>query len=90
MRHYTGRALTQFSAIRTVRFGGFLAFAIVLVCGGLARSVLAAPGDLDPTFGTGGKVTTDFFGNRDQAFDVAVQADGKIVAAGTIAKANDR
>jgi uncharacterized delta-60 repeat protein len=39
-------------------------------------------GGLDPAFGTGGKVTTDFAGNVDEAFAVALQLDGKIVAAG--------
>jgi uncharacterized delta-60 repeat protein len=39
-------------------------------------------GSLDPTFGNGGKVTTDFFGLSDGALDVALQPDGKIVAAG--------
>jgi uncharacterized delta-60 repeat protein len=43
---------------------------------------MAAAGDLDPTFGTGGKVTTDF-GGADAAFAVALQSDGKVVAAGT-------
>jgi uncharacterized delta-60 repeat protein len=38
-------------------------------------------GGLDPTFGTGGLVTTDF-GSTDQALAVALQADGKIVTAG--------
>ena len=38
-------------------------------------------GGLDPAFGTGGLVTTDF-GSTDQAFAVALQADGKIVTAG--------
>ena len=42
---------------------------------------LAAAGDLDPTFGTGGKVTTDF-GGDDAAFAVALQNDGKVVVAG--------
>src|SRR5437867_13104571 len=42
----------------------------------------AASGDLDATFGTGGKVTTDFAGDADHARAVAVQTDGKIVAAG--------
>jgi uncharacterized delta-60 repeat protein len=37
---------------------------------------------LDPTFGTGGKVTTDFAGT------VAVQADGKLVMAGGATTAN--
>ncbi len=45
------------------------------------RSMLAA-GILDPTFGFGGKVTTDFFGLTDIVQEIAVQADGKIVAAG--------
>src|SRR5438093_8754306 len=39
-------------------------------------------GTLDTTFGTGGKVTTDFAGHTDQAFAVALQTDGKIVVAG--------
>src|SRR5262245_5077090 len=41
----------------------------------------AAAGDLDMSFGTGGKVTTDF-GGHDAALAVALQTDGKIVAAG--------
>ncbi len=47
-----------------------------------AAGALAAPGDLDPTFGTGGVVTTDFGSTSDGAQSVAIQADGKIVAAG--------
>ncbi|HEY1115312.1 MAG TPA: Calx-beta domain-containing protein [Chitinophagaceae bacterium] len=47
---------------------------------GLARyGVDGAP---DPSFGTEGTVVTDFFGNLDQLTAVALQADGKIVAAG--------
>ena len=42
-----------------------------------------ADGTLDTTFGTDGKVTTDFTGVGDVARAVAIQADGKIVAAGT-------
>src|SRR5207253_8705315 len=42
----------------------------------------AAAGDLDPGFGTGGKVTTDLGGNSAEAEAVAVQANGKIVAGG--------
>jgi uncharacterized delta-60 repeat protein len=38
-------------------------------------------GTLDTTFGPGGKVTTDF-GTIDEAHAVAIQDDGKIVAAG--------
>jgi uncharacterized delta-60 repeat protein len=40
-------------------------------------------GRLDPTFGTGGEVVTDFDGQDDRATGVVVQADGKIVAAGS-------
>ncbi len=41
----------------------------------------AAPGELDPTFGSGGKVITPF-GTDGAALAVAVQSDGKIVAVG--------
>src|SRR5262249_13055563 len=41
-----------------------------------------ANGVLDTTFGNGGKVITDFAGNVDSAQGVAVQQDGKILAAG--------
>jgi uncharacterized delta-60 repeat protein len=44
--------------------------------------VAGAAGDLDPTFGIGGRVTTDF-GGFDQAHAVAVQPDGKVVVAGS-------
>ena len=39
-------------------------------------------GTLDPTFSADGKVTTAFAGGLADAFDLAVQNDGKIVAAG--------
>jgi hypothetical protein len=42
----------------------------------------ARAGDLDPSFGTGGKVVTDIAGQLDEAFAVAVQDNGKIAAAG--------
>jgi uncharacterized delta-60 repeat protein len=48
---------------------------------GLAR--YAQHGRLDKSFGTGGKVTTDFAGGSDVANALVVQADGKLVAAGT-------
>jgi uncharacterized delta-60 repeat protein len=44
-------------------------------------------GALDPSFGTGGKVTTDFTGGDDDARGLGVQADGKLVAAGVTAVA---
>jgi uncharacterized delta-60 repeat protein len=39
-------------------------------------------GSLDTTFHGDGKVTTDFFGSDDGAYSMALQPDGKIVAAG--------
>jgi uncharacterized delta-60 repeat protein len=47
---------------------------------GLAR--YNTDGTLDSTFGGDGKVTTNFTEHDDSAFDVAVQANGRIVAAG--------
>jgi len=42
-----------------------------------------ADGLLDPSFGTGGMVEVDFGGASDSAVGIAIQADGKIVVAGT-------
>jgi uncharacterized delta-60 repeat protein len=42
----------------------------------------SSTGSLDPAFGTGGIVLTDFGGTRDESHSVAIQGDGKIVAAG--------
>jgi uncharacterized delta-60 repeat protein len=47
-----------------------------------ANPAAAPPGDLDSTFDGDGKVITDFAGGFDQAQAVAIQGDGKIVAAG--------
>lgn len=41
-----------------------------------------ASGLLDTSFGTAGRVTTDFSGLADQAYATALQANGRIVAAG--------
>ena len=45
-------------------------------------------GSLDESFGDGGKVTTDFFGEFDEANDIALQPNGKIVVAG-VARGED-
>jgi uncharacterized delta-60 repeat protein len=61
--------------------------ALFLAC---ASSAWAAPGDLDPTFGGAGKVTTPFSTRPDDGasvYAVAVQPNGKIVAAGTAFRA---
>ena len=41
-------------------------------------------GSPDATFGVGGKATTDFFGDNDSSYSVALQSDGKIIAAGPV------
>jgi uncharacterized delta-60 repeat protein len=43
----------------------------------------SAAGDLDPSFGNGDKVVTDFSGNDDVGSAVAIEPDGKIVVGGT-------
>lgn len=45
---------------------------------------ISAQDELDPSFGAGGKVMTDFFGNNDQVNGIAIQGDGKIVAVGYV------
>jgi uncharacterized delta-60 repeat protein len=62
----------------------FLSIALVVTSFllGLTSSVQAAAGDLDPSFGTGGLVTTDFGSRDDFGVGAAIQPDGKIVVAG--------
>jgi uncharacterized delta-60 repeat protein len=49
----------------------------------------AADGDLDPSFGNGGRVMTDLAHSTDIAKAVAIQDDGKLVVVGTAYKDND-
>ena len=49
-----------------------------------AHPVAAAAGDLDTSFDSDGKVTTAIGSSDDLARSVAIQSDGKIVAAGYI------
>ena len=60
-------------------------YALVALAIALAPTLVHAQtrsGTLDASFGTGGKVTTDFAGAGDGVGGVAVQPDGKLVAAG--------
>ena len=61
-----------------------IAFAAVSVFlfSGAGQIARAADGDLDPTFGNGGKVVTDFSNSTDWLSRITVQPDGKIVAIG--------
>jgi uncharacterized delta-60 repeat protein len=67
--------------VRAVRVALIGACALVLAAGN-ARLVVAEPGEIDLTFGAGGRVITDL-GGLDTVYAVTVQADGRIVAAGT-------
>lgn len=59
-----------------------LLFGILII--GLASSFgLGAPGDLDTSFGVGGKVVTPVGSGRDLAQAIAVQPDGKMVVVGS-------
>ena len=70
---------------------GALILALTLILS-LTGPAFAAPGDLDPTFGTDGKVTTSFpiagwvttelQGNFDRANAAVLQPDGKMIVVG--------
>src|SRR5436190_1480092 len=64
---------------KLVRRGALLLATIVLLTPAFRAS--AAGGDLDKTFGSNGRVTTDF-GKQDRAYAVAMDLEGRIVAAG--------
>jgi len=66
--------------MRRIRAGRGLAILAVSLL--LGSPALAAGGDLDPTFSGDGRKLTDFASGYDAAYDLAVQDDGKIVAAG--------
>src|SRR5439155_8159035 len=65
------------------------ATAIILTLFSSVQMAQAADGDLDPTFGTSGMVTTDIDHSTDIANAVAIQADGKLVVVGQTYKNND-
>jgi uncharacterized delta-60 repeat protein len=60
---------------------GWVALSLVLI---LESAAFAAPGDLDTTFSSDGKVTTDFTPGFDEGIAIAIQGDGKIVAGGAV------
>lgn len=47
-------------------------------------------GRLDTAFGSGGRVTTDFAGNRDEAGDLVLQPDGALVVVGSAISGDGR
>src|SRR5262249_43645754 len=68
---------------------GIVPAAIVLAWLVSSQVAQAAAGDLDPTFGTAGMLTTDLNHSTDIANAVAIQADGKLVVVGQTYKNND-
>lgn len=56
----------------------------VLMALAVPAMAFAGPGDLDRRFGGDGRVTTAFKNGRSSAAAVEIQADGKIVAAGSV------
>lgn len=63
-----------------------MAFSLAaLIALAIAPAAPAAPSDLDATFGSAGKLRSDFGAPTAEANAVAVQPDGKIVTAGNIA-----
>ncbi|HJT29277.1 MAG TPA: hypothetical protein VJ784_17830 [Pyrinomonadaceae bacterium] len=61
----------------------FLVSLILTIAAAVVSQAQTTAGNLDPAFGTGGIVRTDFAGNIDQANAVAIQPNGQIVAAGS-------
>ena len=58
-------------------------FTVFVICTfNLQVPAWAADGDLDTSFGTGGKVTTAIGSADDTAYSVVLQSDGKIIAVG--------
>jgi len=76
--HWTRRLLAPPKRLADVAARPFVAAGVVLVLLQVVFAVpaFAASGDLDPTCGIGGKVTRDFFGNRDEARAVAIRREG--------------
>jgi uncharacterized delta-60 repeat protein len=87
-----GKVRTNFTDDLDVAFGVALQANGKIVTAGGAGGINPAfalarhrpNGTLDDSFGGDGKVTTNFspFGSHDQAHDLAIQADGRIVAVG--------
>ena len=62
----------------------FVAAAVMAASVAVAPSVAAAGGDLDPSFGVGGRAAVLPFGSSRGGNGIAFQTDGKIVVAGAV------
>lgn len=90
-----GRSLTDFSgrndlihALALQADGGIVAVGQTQpnqsILSDFALARYTSDGQLDPDFGTGGTVVTDFFGGYDVAMDVASLPDGRLVVTGEV------
>jgi uncharacterized delta-60 repeat protein len=87
-----GKVRTAFGALRDTAFAVAIQADGMIVVGGntftaagkaeFALARYKSDGGLDPNFGTNGKTQTPISGNVDGIKAIAIQADGKIVAAG--------
>lgn len=68
----------------------YCAVVAALAAGVAGMAHAAHPGDLDPSFGTGGSgyLISDFFGTEDEVFAVAPMRDGRFIAAGRVVATN--
>jgi uncharacterized delta-60 repeat protein len=78
-RHEHGEAVAIDASGRIIVAGTTYAGGLQL---NFAVACYTSEGVLDPSFGIGGKVITDFYGEIDEANAVAIDATGKIVVAG--------
>ncbi|MEO6390713.1 MAG: delta-60 repeat domain-containing protein, partial [Pyrinomonadaceae bacterium] len=65
--------------MKRIAFATILIVIATVTSGWLTRQVAAAPGDIDPSFGLGGRVSFTNFAGR----ETAIQPDGKTLAAGS-------
>ena len=88
-----GKVQTDFSGFSDFAYSVIVRPDGKIVVGGSSQTVRGfdfalarynANGSLDSTFGSGGKVTLDFFSREDEALAIAEQSDGKIVAVGYV------
>ena len=88
-----GTATTDFGAASTASAVGLQPDGRIIVAGSssgrFALARYSADGVLDQTFGTGGRVTTDVYGNGTSvASDIAIYSDGRIIAVGDVRNNN--
>lgn len=83
LQHLLDQDCLHWRPVTSGRGGWICALAAIVVLGlGLTPSAVAAPGDLDPSFGTGGRQAINFGTGFSSASDIVRQPDGKLVAVG--------